>query len=404
MATNTELSGPNLEAVPILVMGMGIRLFGKEKRILRSLSRMPRLAPLFLLSSWDLGEVSGKLEEAGIPYRKATFGYLGFGHPYWTLKNVLCMPFLNVKVIAAHRHHRAKMLLFAEALSFFNALPAFLLLRWCYRTRIVFYLGDIAVGTVLQRLIGRIADRFADAVIVNSTAVKNGLQGAGWKRSVIQVVYNGVNIDQFREAKPMPRAEFSNWAEEDFVFGFVGQLEPNKGIEDFLEAASIVCKDQPTARFLVVGDSSAGVDYPQGLRRRFESLGDRVCWIGFVPSVERYYKTMNCVVVASRHADPAANVNLEGMASGIPVIATSTGGSPELIEHEVTGVLIPPADPKAMAQQMLRLIQHPHEAIRMGECGELRVAQHFDVRVNARKVEDLILQTLSMSKDGHLDA
>jgi glycosyltransferase involved in cell wall biosynthesis len=394
VATNTAVLEQERGAVPILVMGMGIRLFGKEKRVLRSLSRMPRLSPLFLLSSWDLGEVSSRLDEAGIPYRKATFGYLGFGHPYWTLKNVLLMPLLNLKVIAAQRDHRARILLFAEVLSFFNAIPAFLLLRYCYGTRIVFYLGDIATGTVVQRLIGRLADRFADTVIVNSSAVKKGLQDSGWTRSNIQVIYNGVSIDHFRNAEPLPRAGFSNWGDADFVFGFVGQIEPNKGIEDFLEAASIVSKEEPTARFLVIGDSAAGLDYPQEVRKRFDDLGDRVCWLGFVENVERYYKVMNCVVVASRHEDPAANVNLEGMASGIPVIATATGGSPELIEHQVTGLLVPPRDPSAMATQMLYLIHHPQEAIRMGEKGIARVASLFDVRVNARRVEDLILQTL----------
>lgn len=379
-------------------MGMGIRLYGKEKRVLRGLTQMRRLAPLFLLSSWDLGEVATKLDEVGIPYRKATFGYLGFGHLYWTLKNVLLMPMLNFKVLKAHREHGSKVLLFAETLSFLNAIPAFLFLRWCYRTKIVFYLGDIAVGTAMQRLIGRLADRFADAVIVNSTAVKHGLENAGWKRSKIEVVYNGVNVDQFLNASPIPRAEFSDWGDNSFVFGFVGQIEPNKGIEDFLEAARIVCDDESSARFLVIGDSSSGSSYENELRTRYGLISARVCWLGFVASVERYYKAMNCVVVASRHKDPAPNVNLEGMASGLPVIATDIGGSPELIEHAVTGFLVPPSDPKAMAQKMLYLIRNPQQAMKMGQSGLSRVATRFNVRMNARKVEDLILQTLAKSK------
>ena len=373
--------------VRALVMGLGTRMFGKERRILRSLSRMPLLDPLFLLSSWDRGEVSGELEKLGLPYRKATFGYLGFRHPAWTLKNVFFMPSLFFKVLAARRAHRARLLLFAEPLSFINALPAFLLLRWLHRARIVFYLGDIGGGTAVQRLIARTCDRFADTVIVNSGAVRDGLRAAGWSRSEIHVIYNGVDLPSFANAVPLPRESFSDWGSEHVVFGFVGQLRANKGIEDFLLAARIVSERVEAARFLVIGDCPEGSDYPDRLQERFRDLAGVTCWSGFVPDVERYYPAMDTAVVPSRHDDPAPNVNLEAMASGLPVIATAAGGSPELIEDTVTGFLVPPRDPASLGGRMIELAQNPDLRSAFGKAGQERARARFDAEANARAVE-----------------
>lgn len=377
--------------VRALVMGMGIRMFGKERRMIQSLSRMQCIKPLFMLSSWDPGPVSAKLEEVGIPYRKATFGYLGFGHPWWTLKNVLFMPALNWKVLRAYRQHRASVLVFAEVLSFLNALPAFLWLRLMRRPRYIFYLGDIGGGTRAQRLVGRLADRFADCVIVNSRAVRDGLQSTGWQRAPIHVVYNGVDFARFHRAERAELSEFSDWPSNSILFGFVGQLTRNKGIEDFLLAARLVLPKIPQARFLVLGDCPQKSPFPDELRQRFADLEQNVQWLGFVPDIERYYAAMHTIVVPSRHTDPAPNVILEAMASGLPVIATSTGGSVELIEDEVTGFLVAPQQPQQIAQRMIDLADNIELVRSMGEAGCQLCQSKFDLSVSARMVESLII-------------
>lgn len=377
---------------PILIMGMGINLYGKERRVIRMVSRMPRLAPLFLISLWDLGDVAAELKKHALPWRKASFGYLGFARLWWTLKNISLMPLLFWNVVRARRQHGARLLLFVEVLSFCNALPVFLVWKLFGTVRIVFYLGDIGGGTRVQRGLLRLADRVADAIIVNSHAVKTGLEQLGLKRAPMHVVYNGVDCDEFRSATPVNRSRFRHWNPEDVVIGFVGQLKENKGIADFLEAARLTIRRVPTARFLVIGGCPQQTDYPERLKEAYADLADHVEFLSFVSKVTQFYRTMDVVVVASRHVDPAPNVNLEAMASGIPVVATDIGGSPELIVDGVTGLLVPPCQPEKIAAALCQLIADPDLRVRMGRAGQDRCRLMFDADANAQQLESLILQ------------
>jgi glycosyltransferase involved in cell wall biosynthesis len=377
---------------PMLVMGMGIDLYGKERRVMRMVSRMPRLLPLFLISSWDRGDVSAELTRQGLPWRKASFGYLGFARPQWTLKNIALMPMLFWKVIQARRQHGAKVLLFTEVLSFLNALPVFLTWRLLGTVRIVFYLGDIGGGTAVQRGLLRLADRAADVIIVNSQAVRRGLEECGMRRAPIHVVYNGIVCNEFEA--PSDHAVHS----DGVVVGFVGQFKENKGVADFLEAARQIAASDSTTRFVVIGACPQGSEYPEQIRRAYADLADRVEYLGFVSDMPQRYRTMDVVVVPSRHADPAPNVNLEAMAAGLPVIATDVGGSPELILDGVTGLLVPPRQPAAIAEALRRLIADPELRLRMGRSGQARCREVFDADLNARKIEALILPAASTSR------
>jgi glycosyltransferase involved in cell wall biosynthesis len=382
---------PGSGNVPMLVMGLGIYLYGLERRVIRAVSNMRQLKPLFILSKWDLGEVSDQLRQYGFTYRKAPFGYLGFARPYWTLINVWHMPSLFWKVHKAAKEHNARVLLFVSVLSFINALPVFVAMRLLSRRRFVFYLGDIGGGTAVQRLICRIADLFADVFIVNANAVKEGLRRNGIRRTAIHVVYNGVDLDRFAAATPVNWRVLFGWPDDAMVFGYVGQLNENKGVTDFLAAAKLTSERLAAARFVVLGDQPQGTNYAQQLKEDYSDLNGRLEFLGFMPNVEQYYRAMDVVVVPSRHNDPAPNVNIEAMASAVPVIATATGGSPELVEDGVTGFLVPPRNPVQIYQRMMELADDHSRAKKMGIAGLERCQRLFDAKRNAQMVERLIL-------------
>jgi glycosyltransferase involved in cell wall biosynthesis len=389
----SEAGGESAARTPMLVMGLGIDLYGKERRVMRMVSRMPRLAPLFLISRWDRGDVSRELTRQGLPWRKASFGYLGFAKPQWTLKNIALMPSLFWKVIRARQQHSARVLLFTEVLSFLNALPVFLIWKLLGTVRIVFYLGDIGGGTAVQRGLLRLADRCADAIIVNSQAVRRGLEQVGVRRAPMYVVYNGIDLEEF----DVPVESVAET--QGVVVGFVGQVKENKGVADFLEAARLIAKTDSTTRFVVIGGCPQESDYPDQIRRTYADLADRVEYPGFVSDMPARYRQIDVVVVPSRHADPAPNVNLEAMAAGRPVVTTTVGGSPELILDGVTGLLVPPGQPQELAAALQRLIADPELRTRMGRAGQARCRQMFDADINARQVETLILQAAARS--GH---
>lgn len=386
--------------VPALILGLGIDLYGKERRIIRMVSRMRRLAPHFLLSCWDRGEVPAELTRYGLSWQKAPFGYLGFAHPWWTILNIAHMPKLFWQLHRAHREHRARVVVFASALTVLSALPVFLLWKLTGAARFVFYLGDIGGGTAVQRWVLRLADRMADCMIVNSQAVETGLRRVGVRHAPMSVVYNGVDIAHFDNARPVERSRWPGWSDEHFVIGYVGQLKERKGIADFLEAARLMAARTPDARFLVIGDCPQRSGYPDELKQRFGDLAECVVYLGFVDDVAPYYRAMDVLVVPSRYVDPAPNVNLEAMASGLPVVATDIGGNRELNVDGETGFLVPVNAPERIAECLLRLHEDPALRMRMGQAGRDRCRQLFDVTTNARTVESLILATLDGRQGG----
>ena len=355
------------------------------------LSRMKALEVVFIISSWDRGEVAQAIVDAGLRWRKAAIGYLGFAKPAWLLKNIFYMPLTNARIVCYHLVEQPKAYVFAEPLCLINAIFAFLLIRVFSSTRFVFYLGDIGGGTVVQRFIKRVALSLADVVIVNSEAVRQGIRVQGLQNVDIKVVYNGVELPRFQSATAIPRTTWVDWNDHHFVFGYVGQLKQNKGIEDFLDAARLVSTQDPNSRFLVVGGCPQGSEYPGKLRDKYVDLGSRLSFVEYTTTIEAYYRTMDCVIVPSRYQDPAPNVNLEAMASGLPVIATNMGGSPELIADDTTGYLVSPHDPAELAKRMLQFSLNSELAKRFGEAGLQRCCEKFDVEKNSQTVQALIL-------------
>jgi glycosyltransferase involved in cell wall biosynthesis len=91
------------------------------------------------------------------------------------------------------------------------------------------------------------------------------------------------------------------------------------------------------------------------------------------------YGMLDIVVVSSRYEGCSRTI-LEAMAMGKPVIATATGGTPELVQDGITGVLVPPANPSALAEAIMRVIGDPEEGIRMGSCGRGRAEADFSLQ------------------------
>jgi glycosyltransferase involved in cell wall biosynthesis len=92
-----------------------------------------------------------------------------------------------------------------------------------------------------------------------------------------------------------------------------------------------------------------------------------------------------------------SNVVLEGMAAGLPVVATRVGGNPELVQDGRTGLLIPPQDEAALAQAIAFLLDRPHVARQFGESGRERIAREFSIGSMLQKTQDLYLRLSNRS-------
>jgi glycosyltransferase involved in cell wall biosynthesis len=108
-------------------------------------------------------------------------------------------------------------------------------------------------------------------------------------------------------------------------------------------------------------------------------LTDHVQFLGMVRDVPALLAEASLYVLSSLSEGVSLTL-LEAMATGLPVVATSVGGTPEVVMDQHTGLLVPPADAAALAEAMTRLVQDPDLAQRLGSAGRRRVERHFDIR------------------------
>jgi len=245
-----------------------------------------------------------------------------------------------------------------------------------------------------QRLLQRWACRAADHVLVNATAVKTQLVTEGYDASRISVIRNGIDVSRFRRAgqdhpeRAGLRARLGLPASVPIV-AVVARLNRLKGIEYFLDAAVSVARRFPGVRFLIVGDSIS-----QAYRDELEAyaaargLGDRVVFTGFRSDVPELLSEVAVSVLPSL-SEGLSNVVLEAMAAGVPVVTTAVGGTPELVDDGVTGLLVAPRDSEALARGIGSLLDDPARRRRIGEAGRERVEERFSLEAMVRETERL---------------
>jgi glycosyltransferase involved in cell wall biosynthesis len=255
--------------------------------------------------------------------------------------------------------------------------------------------------TAMQKRLQRAVCRFADCVLVNADAVKDWLIGDGYTGSNIVVIRNGVDLSRFSQP-PDPehlRRELGLPAGTPLV-AVVSRLARLKGLETFLEAVARVSPRFPQARFLVVGETNpAHRPYLDELKTLAERLGvaDRVIFTGLRSDVPALMASVNVSVMPSLN-EALSNVLLESMAAGAPVVATRVGGTPEAVTDGRTGLIVPPADPAALAASIARLLEDGELARRLGRAARQTIADRFSVDRMVKTTEDLYLDLLDRKR------
>lgn len=211
----------------------------------------------------------------------------------------------------------------------------------------------------------------------------------------VHAIQNGIDLSTLRAppgARPILLEE-AGWPEDAAVVGHFARLEPWKGTDVFLRAAARVARQVPEARFLVVGGSlyGRGEPYATSLPGLAEELGlaERVHFTGYRTDALDLMAGCDVVVHASRRPDPFPTVVLEGMALGLPVLATRTKGPEEQIVDGVDGLLVPPHDVSGMAGAIEALCRSPDLRSRLGRAARGAVVERFDARTMAGRFEDL---------------
>jgi glycosyltransferase involved in cell wall biosynthesis len=174
--------------------------------------------------------------------------------------------------------------------------------------------------------------------------------------------------------------------ERALVVGTVANVTPQKGIEYFVECASLLSVEFPTARFVVIGgvDGAHGkyVDRIQRLAEDYKLLPDRIMFAGSRSNVADLLPAFDLKVVSSV-AEGVPTTAGEAMACGLPVVATDVGSVAEVVKNRETGFVVTPRSAPELANAIRQLLQHEELRTRMGFAGRQRAVDHFDVSVCA---------------------
>jgi glycosyltransferase involved in cell wall biosynthesis len=173
----------------------------------------------------------------------------------------------------------------------------------------------------------------------------------------------------------------------------LARLDPQKGLPYLLRAAAML----PDVSFIVAGE---GADRPS-LERDARDLGvsDRVAFVGFRTDTRALLARADVVVLPSLNEGLPLAV-LEAMAAARPVVATAVGGTPEIVHDRETGLLVPPADPEALARAIGELLADPPLAHRLAEAGRALVRSRLSTAATARGVVEVYEELLAAREAG----
>jgi glycosyltransferase involved in cell wall biosynthesis len=225
-------------------------------------------------------------------------------------------------------------------------------------------------------------------VVAASDFIRQQAIGAGVNKAPIGVQHSAVPLDRFSVPRggSKIRAEFG-WSASTPLIASVGRLDPTKKQEVLLKGfASKVLPKIPSARLLVCGAPYTLDRYDETLKKLAGTLGisDRVVFPGRRPDVPEILAEAE-VFSLPTEVDACPLVFLEAMAAGLPAVAVLSGGVPEMVVHEETGLLSQPGDSDALGEHLLRLLENPDLARRMGEAGKKRVFAEFAPNVAAQR-------------------
>jgi glycosyltransferase involved in cell wall biosynthesis len=236
-----------------------------------------------------------------------------------------------------------------------------------------------------QRAACRLGNALADRVVVNAEAVARHVARAErCARHRLVVIPNGIDLRRVetatrREAPPLARGRAP-------VIATIGRLSEKKGQADLVDAAARVFEHAPSARLRIVGDGPLGPALEARARER--GIRDRVEFTGAVADGAGALADIDVFVLPS-HMEGMSNSLLEAHAAGLPVVATDAGGNREVTEDGVTGFVVPPRNPLALADAILRMLKEPARARAMAAAGRARVHEHFTVERMAARMERL---------------
>lgn len=244
---------------------------------------------------------------------------------------------------------------------------------------------------------------FCAKVIAVSKFVKREIIKQGIVANKIVTVYNGIDLENIGYDKNTTnkiRDEFGI-KQNQRIIGSVGRLGDDKGQHILIKAAQGVIKHYPHTVFVLVGEDLArSGEYRKTLEELASDLGlkQQIIFTGYRSDILDLMNAFDIFVLSSTFTEGLPVVILEAMIAKKPVIATTVGGTQEIVIHGQTGTLVPPQDSDKLAQAIIYHLENPQISKKMGEKGYERVRQYFSLSQMTDKIIDIYKEVLFKSE------
>jgi glycosyltransferase involved in cell wall biosynthesis len=239
-------------------------------------------------------------------------------------------------------------------------------------TPTVWSLADIGAPKALRSLIGLALPILVDSVLLNGRAMAEAYPGIHRMDDRAVVYYPPVDMDLFD-----PLSATNRSSDATVLIGTLANLNADKGLEDLIDAASILGSRQRVT-FEVYGSTHATqVDYARELAVRASgSIGRNFGFCGETDDVPQVMSTFDIFAISSIR-EGTTTTAIEAMAAGLPVVSTNVGGIPEVVDDGQTGLLVEPHDPGQLARAIERLVEDRELRLRLGRSGRARAEREF---------------------------
>ena len=252
---------------------------------------------------------------------------------------------------------------------------------------------DILKKSFIERILKFYQLIFMDKIIAVSESSRNLFKIGKKIPDKVQIIYSAVDLAQFDfRKKGFDRKELGIH-ENNIVLGIIGVFDKCKGhIYLFQAIEMLISEGLKNIICLVIGAGRERDELKSFIRNK--NLQDYIKFLGYRTDIPELLKAMDVVVMPSIQ-ESFGRVAIEAMAMKVPVIASATGGLPEIIEDGKTGMLIPPADIGSLSKSIKYLIENPEIRKKMGEAGRKRVKERFTIENDVSKTEELYLDLLT---------
>ena len=364
-----------MQRVRVVFLITELNIAGAEKVVARTATHLSKDRYRVLVSClYGPGPVAGEIRAASIPVMDLE------AQSKWDLRVVYRLFRLlkreNIQILHSHLFHANLLGRIAGKMA---GVPIVISTR-----------HSVDIGGRGREWINRWTKRWTDVTIaVSDQACEAERRWSGTKSGEIVTIYDGIKTEAFERADLQESKELKRklGIESDApVIGMIARFHRAKGHSYLMEAMPYILDQFPKAKVLLIG----GGELRPTIKEKVQKLGltDSIIFTGIRQDIPRILSALDLFVLPSLWEGLGIAI-LEAMAAGLPVVATRVGGIPEVVEDRVTGLLVPPRDPEALAKAIIALLQDRERAKDMGRAGRERVEKHFSVERMVQQTEAL---------------